>query len=131
MTEITFKKVSQLKKGNYLLMDGAVCKIKGIEKSKPGRHGAAKARISGIGVFDGQKRTLLKPTSAEVEVPIVQRSNAQVVAVIGDSIQIMDLKTYEMFTVKKPSDVEGLASGVEIEYLKYGEQASVLRKRQG
>lgn len=131
MPEKTFKKVSQLKEGSYLLIDNAVCRIKSIEKSKPGRHGAAKARIAGTGVFDSQKRTLLRPTSAEVEIPIVQRSNAQVVAVIGDSVQIMDLKTYEMFSVNKPKGMEGLKSGVEIEYLKYGEQASILRKRQG
>ncbi len=131
MAEINFKKVSQLKEGNYLLIDGAVCKIKSIEKSKPGRHGAAKARIQGVGVFDGQKRTLLKPTSAEVEVPIIKRANAQVVAVMGNNLQIMDLKSYEVFSVKKPSDISGLSSGVELEYVRYGEQASILRRRQG
>jgi len=131
MAEKTFKKVSQLKEGSYLLIDDAVCKIKSIEKSKPGRHGAAKARIQGVGLFDRQKRTLLKPTSAEVDVPIINRSAAQVVAVIGDQLQIMDLKSYEVFSVKKPADMSGLASGTELEYVKYGEQASVLRKRQG
>lgn len=131
MAEITFKKVSQLKEGNYLLIDGAVCKIKSIEKSKPGRHGAAKARIQGIGVFDGQKRTMLKPTSAEAEVPIIKRANAQVVAVMGDSLQIMDLKSYEVFSVRKPSNISGLSSGVEVEYIRYGNQTSLLRKKQG
>ena len=131
MAEKTFKKVSQLKEGSYILIDGAVCRIKSIEKSKPGRHGAAKARIAGVGLFDRQKRTLLKPTSAEVDVPIINRNNAQVVAVVGDQLQIMDLKTYEMFSVKKPADLSDLASGVELEYVKYGDLASVLRKRQG
>ncbi len=131
MAEITFKKVSQLKEGSYILIDGTVCKIKSIEKSKPGRHGAAKARIQGTGLFDNQKKTLLKPTSAEVEVPIIDRSNAQVVAVIGDSLQIMDLKTYEVITVKKPADIKGLASGVELEYVRYGGLASILRTRTG
>jgi len=131
MAEIAFKKVSQLKEGNYILIDGTVCKIKTIEKSKPGRHGAAKARIQGIGLFDNQKKTLLKPTSSEAEIPIIDRSNAQVVALVGDSVQIMDLKTYEVITVKKPADVKGLTSGTELEYVRYGEQSSILRKRSG
>ncbi len=131
MAEKAFKKVSQLKEGNYLLIEDEVCKIKSIEKSKPGRHGAAKARIQGIGLFDGQKRNLLKPTSAEVPIPIITRSNAQVVAVIGDSLQIMDLKSYEMFNVKKPAELQALKSGVEVEFVKYGDKAIVTRKKQG
>lgn len=130
MAEKSFKKVSQLKEGNYVLIDGEVCKIKNIEKSKPGRHGAAKARITGIGLFDEQKRTLLKPTSAEVEVPIIKRSNAQVVAIVGDTVQIMDVKSYNVISVKKPADIKGLKSGVEVEYVKYGDKASIIRKRQ-
>jgi len=129
MAEITFKKVSQLKEGSFLLIDDAVCRIKIIEKSKPGRHGAAKARISAIGVFDNQKRNLLRPTSAEVEVPIVQRDNAQVVAVQGSTVQVMDLKTYDIFSVKKPADIDNLSSGVEVEFMKYGDNASITKKR--
>ncbi len=128
--EKTFKKVSQLKDGSYLLIDGVPCRVKGMEVSKAGRHGSTKARISAFGLFDGQKRQLLKPTSAEIEVPIIQRGNAQVVAVMGDVVQIMDLKSYECFNVQKPKEMGGLKSGVELEYIRFGEQARVLRKKQ-
>lgn len=33
------------------------CTINSISKSKPGKHGSAKARVEVVGVFDGQKRT--------------------------------------------------------------------------
>jgi len=128
--EKTFKKVSHLKEGSYLLIDGIPSKVKGIDKSKAGRHGSTKARISAFGIFDSQKRQLLKPMSAEVEVPIIKRGNAQVVAVMGETIQIMDLKSYDCFNVQKPKEMGGLKSGVELEYIKYGEDARILKKRQ-
>ena len=127
--EKTFKKIGQFKEGNFILIDGNVCRIKSIEKSKPGRHGAAKARISTVGVFDNQKRTLLKPTDGEGEVPIITRSNAQVVAVMGKTIQVMDMQNYQTFDVKKPEDLPGLKSGVEVEYLQYGDNVTLLRKK--
>ena len=127
--EKAFKKVSQLKEGGFILIEESVCRIKSIEKSKPGRHGAAKARIQAIGVFDGQKRNLLRPTSAEADIPIIEKGTAQVVAVMGDIVQIMDLKDYSTFDVKKPGDISGLKSGNEVEFMRYGDNALIVRKK--
>ncbi len=127
--EKKFEQISFLREGNYLLIDGFVCQIREIERSKPGKHGAAKARITGIGVFDDQKRTLMKSTGADHEVPIVNRGSAQVVAVMGDVIQIMDTASYETFDVPKPKDISGLTGGAEVEYLRYGSSIRVIRKK--
>ena len=127
--EIKFHQVGQLKTGSYVLIDGEACQIKDFEKSKPGKHGAAKARITGIGIFSGQKRTLMKPTNADTEVPLIKRGNAQVVAIMGDTVQIMDQNDYTTFDVEKPKDIQGLASGVECEYIKYGGQVKIVRKK--
>jgi translation initiation factor 5A len=127
--EKKFVQVGQLKEGSYLLIDDFPCQIKGIEKSKPGKHGSAKARITAFGIFDNQKRGLLKPTDADVYVPIVDKGVAQVVAVMGDSVQIMDTGNYQTYDVRKPSDVGGLESGVEVEYQKYGKSIRIVRKR--
>ena len=127
--EIKFHQVGQLKVGSYVLIDGEACQIKDFEKSKPGKHGAAKARITGIGIFSGQKRTLMKPTNGDTEVPIIKRGNAQIVAVMGDVVQIMDQTEYNTFDVEKPKDVQGLASGTECEYIKYGGQVKIVRKK--
>ncbi len=122
-----FKKVSQLKPGNYILIEGNACRIKNIEKSKPGRHGAAKARISATGVFDNQKRNLLRPTSADAEIPVMKKAAAQVVAVMGDTVQIMDKENYQTFDVKKPDfNVE---SGKEIEYMQYGQNVLIVKEK--
>ncbi len=127
--EIRFSKTGQLREGGYVMVDGFVCQIKTIEKSKPGKHGSAKARITAIGVFDNQKRTLMQPTSADAEVPMVERGNAQVVAVMGGQIQIMDVATYETFNVAKPAELKDLKSGDEIEFLRAEQQFKILRKK--
>lgn len=129
MVEKILKQAGQMKEGNYMLIDGEPCKIKTIEKSKPGKHGAAKVRITGFGVFDDQRRTFLGPVDAEVEVPIIQRSNASVVAVMGDTVQIMDLKTYETMNVKRPAELTDLKSGTEVEYMRYGDKVAILRAK--
>ena len=47
--------VGELRVGGYMIIDGEPCRIVDIAKSKPGKHGSAKARIVAIGIFDNQK----------------------------------------------------------------------------
>jgi translation initiation factor 5A len=126
--EIKFVGVGQLKEGNYVLIDGFVCQIKSSEKSKPGKHGSAKARITAVGVFDDTKRQLLKQTGDDNEVPIITRGNAQIVAIMGESLSLLDMETYETREVPKPKDIPGLQQGDEIEFIKWGDKYRVTRK---
>ena len=111
--------LGELKVGSYIIIDGEPCKIVNYTKSKPGKHGAAKARIVAIGVFDESKKTLVKPVSARVEVPLIQKKTGQVIALLPSAVQLMDLETYEMTEAPFPEDEKlksKLASGVEVEY---------------
>ncbi|MFH1752065.1 MAG: translation initiation factor IF-5A [archaeon] len=125
--EKKFMEVGQLKTGNYVLIDDVPCKIIGIEKSKPGKHGSAKARITAVGVFVNQKKTLMKPTSAGAESPIIEKSSAQVIAKIGDKLQLMDLTSYATFDVLPDEEYSNLAAGTEVEYIKYGSDVKISR----
>ena len=125
--EKQFKTAGQLKEGGYVLVDGTVCRVKEVEKSKAGKHGSTKARVTTIGVFDNQKRVMLKPTSADVEVPILEKGSAQVVAVMGGTVQIMDIQTYETVDLPMPKDVSGVKSGLEVEFVRYGPQFKITR----
>ncbi|HLC36416.1 MAG TPA: translation initiation factor IF-5A [archaeon] len=127
--EKKFTRVGQLKEGGYVLIDEIPCQIKSVEKSKPGKHGAAKARVTAIGVFNNAKKTLLKSTGMDAEVPMIRKGSAQVVAVMGDLIQIMDLEDYSTKDIKNPKEIAGLASGVEVEFIAYGDELKVVRKR--
>ena len=127
--EKKFGPAGQLKPGSYVLIENDVCQVKSVEKSKPGKHGSAKARIVAIGIFSNQKRNLLKPTSADIEIPIINRGNGQVVAVMGDTVQIMDMNSYVTYDVQKPKDVTGLQSGTEVEYIQFGDNIKIIRKK--
>ena len=117
MVEKIFATAKDLKVGKYLLVDDIPCRIVGIESSKPGKHGSAKMRITAIGIFSGQKKTLLTPGDADVEVPIIERNTAQVMSVSGNTAQVMDSKSYEMYDIEIPEDVTGIESGKEVEIL--------------
>lgn len=108
--------VRNLKEGRYVVIDGEPCRIKKIQTSQPGKHGSAKARVSAVGIFDNKKRSFIKSVNDKIEVPIVERERGQVVSITGDTIQIMDLSTYETFEVRKPEDIE-LSEGGEITYM--------------
>tara|TARA_B100000749_G_C18406577_1_gene457178 strand:+ start:785 stop:1177 length:393 start_codon:yes stop_codon:yes gene_type:complete len=110
--------LGSVKTGSYILIDGEPCKIVQYDKSKPGKHGSAKARVVGVGLFDDVKRSIVSPISATVEVPLIEKKNGQVLSISNDSIQIMDLKTYEIFEANKPEDelMAKINDGTEIEY---------------
>ncbi|MDD5171639.1 MAG: translation initiation factor IF-5A [Candidatus ainarchaeum sp.] len=118
MVEKVFAVAKELKIGKYVLIDDIPCKVVEIESSKPGKHGAAKMRITAIGVFEGQKKTLLTPGDADVDVPIIERKNVQIMSVSGNSAQVMDQQTYEVYDLEIPADLQSqAAAGKEAEVL--------------
>jgi translation initiation factor 5A len=122
--------VGSLKVGGYMIIDGEPCQIVDITKSKPGKHGSAKARIVAIGVFDGSKRQFVKPVDLNTEVPIIDKRMGQVFAVNPTGIQIMDLETYEYLDAPYPIEEElkaKIAAGVEIEYWKIMGRMKIMR----
>ncbi len=114
--EVKPVEAGSIKVGSYIVIDNEPCKVVEISISKPGKHGSAKARIVAIGVFDGVKRSIVVPTDALVNVPIISKSSAQVIAVMGDTVQLMDLTTYETYELPIPDELKDkLSPGVEVE----------------
>ena len=110
--------VRTLRVNRYMIIDNEPCKIMSISTSKPGKHGEAKARIDAIGVFDGQKRSVVHPVKHKVHVPIIDKRTAQILALMGDNVQLMDLETYETCEMPIPDKFKGqLEPGKEISYL--------------
>ena len=112
--------LGSLKVGHNIVIDGEPCRIVELEKSKPGKHGAAKVRLVAIGIFDGVKRTMVGPADSRIEVPIIEKRSGQVVS-IGDMVSVMDNETYEILEVPMPEDeklIERLEPGATVEYWK-------------
>jgi len=124
--------VGSLRVGRYIIVDGEPCRIVDITKSKPGKHGSAKARIVAIGIFDGVKRSIVKPVDANVEVPMINKRSGQVFSIMSSGIQIMDLETYEYLDAPFPEDEDlkaKLTPGVEIEYWRIMGRVKILRTK--
>ncbi len=122
--------VGSLKSGSYVLVDDEACRIVDVSKSKPGKHGSAKARVVAIGVFDGLKRSFVKPVDARIDVPLIEKRTGQVISTTATGIQLMDLETYDIFDAVMPEDENmkaQLASGVEVEYWRVLGRTKIMR----
>lgn len=122
-----------LKEGSFIVIDEEPCKIVEVEKSKPGKHGSAKVRITAIGVFDGVKRSIVVPVDQKVDVPIIEKKVAQVISITPTSIQLMDLSSYEVFEVPKETIetdlLNKMAVGTEVEVWELLGKKKIVRTR--
>ena len=127
--------LGSLKIGSYILLPvsdqptGDPCRISEYDTSKPGKHGAAKARIVGVGVFDGQKRPHVGPVSMQVHVPLIDKRTAQIISMTGSQIQVMDSEKFETIDIELIDDeVEGkLEQGQDVEYWNVMGRTKIMR----
>lgn len=106
-----------LKPGSYVIMGEAACVVKGVQTSRPGKHGHAKCRIEAMGVLDNKRRIEVYPAHENVFVPIIGKKNAQVVSVNGDKAMVMDMESYETFEVAIPEELQGqITEGAQVMY---------------
>ena len=124
--------VRTVKVGRFIVIDDIPCKVVDMTTSKPGKHGAAKLRITAIGIFGGQKKTLLTHTDATVEVPVIKKSTVQVLTVDGNLAQVMDKDTYETYEVLIPDEFKDqVAEGKEVEVMEAMGQKAIIRVFKG
>ena len=127
--------LGSLKIGSYILLPvsdqptGEPCRITEFDTSKPGKHGAAKARIVGMGVFDDQKRPHVGPVSMQVHVPLIDKRPGQIISMTDSNIQVMDMETFETIDVDMvDEEIKGkLEQGQEIEYWKVMDRIKIMR----
>jgi len=127
--------LGSLKIGSYILLPvsdqptGEPCRITEYDTSKPGKHGAAKARIVGMGVFDDQKRPHVGPVSMQVHVPLIDKRPGQIISMTDSNIQVMDMETFETIDVDMvDEEIKGnLEQGQEIEYWKVMDRIKIMR----
>jgi translation initiation factor 5A len=111
--------LGSVKEGSYIIIDDEPCRVVELEKSKPGKHGSAKVRLVGIGVFTGAKRSYVSPAESRIEIPIIDKRSGQVISVTQGTVQLMDLQTFEVFETPLPTETEfqeRLQPGTEVEY---------------
>ena len=110
--------LGSLKEGSYIIIDGEPCKIVEVEKSKPGKHGSAKVRLTAISVFTGSKKSFIGTVDTHVEAPMIDKRSAQIVSTTPTSVQLMDLQSFDVTESPIPSEPElqgKLVPGAEVE----------------
>lgn len=109
--------VSTLQKGSYIVLEGAACRVTDTQVSRPGKHGHAKVRMTAVGIIDDKKRIVVMPGHDNVEVPIIEKKNAQVLSVSGNTANVMDSETFETFDLAIPEELKSeVVEGVTIMY---------------
>ncbi len=110
--------MKELKRGGYVLIDDEPCRVVEIETSAPGKHGAAKMRVTALNIFTGSKKTLIKPSDASADAPVINKKKVQVVSITGNNVQLMDMESYEVFELPIDEEIrDKLQPGSEVEVM--------------
>ena len=113
MPGTTRVEIRTLKVGRYVSVDDKAYKILSISKSKPGKHGSAKARIEMEDLFTGQKKSHVGTVTDSIHVPLIEKGSAIITHIEGQEVHAMDNKTYETLILPKDDEMS-LESGKEI-----------------
>ncbi|MGM5485112.1 MAG: translation initiation factor IF-5A [Nanobdellota archaeon] len=98
--------VGSLQKGRYVVLDGEACTVTDMNVSRPGKHGHAKVNLTAQGIIDGKKRNKIMPGHDKIEVPVIDKKNAQVLSVQEGSANVMDSESFETFDLEIPSELK-------------------------
>ena len=123
--------IKNLKPGSYVLIDDVPCVVEKVQKSKAGKHGAAKARMMARGVFDtGIKKIIVKPADTRMDSPVIEKKTAQVISLSGNNAQLMDLVDYTTFEVAIPEELKDqLTEGDEVTTWEFGAYRMIKGKK--
>ena len=116
MPGTTRVEIRTLKVGRYVALEDSAYKILSMSKSKPGKHGSAKARLELEDIFNGQKRSHVGTVTDTIYVPVIEKGSAIITHIQGDEVNAMDNKTFETMILPLSSEFT-LEPGGEIQWM--------------
>ncbi len=116
MPGTTRAEIRTLKVGRYVSIDDSAYKILSMTKSKPGKHGSAKARIELEDIFTRQKRSHVGTVTDTINIPIIEKGSAIITHIQGNEVHAMDNKTYQTLILPVEQSMN-LQSGGEIQWM--------------
>jgi translation initiation factor 5A len=120
---------SEARSGVAIMVDNVPCIVKSNDISKTGKHGHAKCRIEAIGVIDGKKKVFVMGGHERLDVPVIDKSRAQVLSFTADKASAMDLESFETFEIAVPEDLKSeVKEGDQVEYWAVDNKKIIKRK---
>jgi len=116
----------QIKKGGFMMIKGKPCKVVSISVSKTGKHGHAKCNFTAIDIFTGKKLEDMVPSSHGTTVPIVNRTEWEIIDIGEDGeLTLMDEGGDQKTDVNLPSYPENMAQEIRDAWADGENQVSV------
>jgi len=96
-----------VRKGTVVLLKGHPCKVMDIATAKTGKHGSAKAKMTGIDIFTNNKYEEIYPTSHNIDVPHISRIEYTLVDITDEGfLSLMAENGDTKEDIRLPADAE-------------------------
>lgn len=97
---------------SYMMIKGKPCKVLNISVSKTGKHGHAKCNFTATDIFTGKKLEDMIPSTHGTTVPVVNKSEWEIIDIEGDELTLMDEGGNQKTDLNLPPYPEGLAEEI-------------------
>lgn len=108
--------IRTLKVGRFCVVDDEAYKILSISKSKPGKHGSAKARLELQSIFSNKKISHVGTVTDNINVPMIEKGTAMVTHIEGAEVHAMNMRDHSMMILPLEEEMN-IEAGKEIMWM--------------
>ena len=108
--------IRTLKVGRFCVVDEEAYNILSISKSKPGKHGSAKARLELESIFTKKKISHVGTVTDSINVPMIEKGTAMVTHMEGSEVHAMNMRDHSMMILPM-EDGLNIEAGKEIMWM--------------
>jgi len=108
--------IRTLKVGRFCVVEDEAYKILSISKSKPGKHGSAKARLELINIFNDKKISHVGTVTDSINVPMIEKGTAMVTHIEGEEVHAMNMRDHSMMILPLEAEMN-IEAGKEIMWM--------------
>jgi translation initiation factor 5A len=118
--------IRTLKVGRFCVVDDHAYKILSISKSKPGKHGSAKARLELVSLFTTKKISHVGTVTDNIHVPMIEKGTAMVTHIDGEEVHAMNMKDHSMMILPLEEGMN-IEAGKEIMWMEALDRFKIIR----